>query len=186
MGDITQLLDDVRAGKPGAQDALFKRVYDELHGLARARLSNSGPLTLLDSSALVQETCLRLTNNGQFPVANTALFFGFASNVMRNVIVDYVRARNTAKRGQGMMKVTLATRNVDQAMRAPDVEALDDALKALDQIDERCRKVVEMRFYGGMSTEEIAVALDVSVATVERDWRKARGFLFKMLKDQST
>src|SRR5882672_5049937 len=102
MGEITQLLDDARAGKPGAQDSLFKRVYQELHKIARAKLSGSEPLTLLDAPALVHEAYLRVTRLEKIPPGNSKMFYGYAASVMRSVIIDYIRERKSAKRGDGV------------------------------------------------------------------------------------
>lgn len=182
MGDITQLLDEARAGKPGAEDALFSRIYSELHKLARAKLAGGPMLTLLDASALVHETYLRLTRQATLPPGNRHAFYAYAATIMRNIIVDLVREKRAAKRHFGEVRVTLSTKNLGGHAQDPDVLALDDALQDLQNVDERCRKIVEMRYFAGMSVAEVAGALELSTATVERDWRKARAFLFKALQ----
>jgi RNA polymerase sigma factor (TIGR02999 family) len=182
MGDITQLLADARAGRAGAEDALFKRIYGELHKLARAKLRSFEPITLLDPTVLVNEAYLKLTQRGELPaVDNRQMFYGYAANIMRSVIVDAVRERRAAKRGAGEAKVTLQTHNVGGKSPDPDVVALDDALHDLARIDERCCKVVELRYFAGLSVAEVAGVLGLSTATIERDWEKARAFLFKAL-----
>jgi RNA polymerase sigma factor (TIGR02999 family) len=183
MGDITKLLEEARAGKDGAQETLYSRIYAELHKLARAKLAGGPILTLLDAPALVHEAYLRLTKQRTLPPGDRRLFFGYAATIMRSIIVDWVREKRAAKRGFGDVRVTLSTSNLVGQARDPDVEALDDALHDLQHIDERCRKVVEMRYFAGMSVDEVAQTLELSTATVERDWQKARAFLFKALQN---
>ncbi|HZP13310.1 MAG TPA: ECF-type sigma factor [Nevskiaceae bacterium] len=185
MGDITQLLVDARSSKDGAREALFAKIYGELQKLARSKLAGAPPITVLDAPALVHEAYLRLLpQNGDLPPAqNRRMFYGYAAHIMRSVIVDALREKRAAKRGAGETKVTLQTRDLGSTARDPDVEALDDALHDLHKIDERCAQVVELRYFGGFTEEQIADALEVSVATIERDWQKARAFLFKALKE---
>lgn len=178
MGEITQLLESVSEGDPGAREVLFKRVYAELRVLARQRLARESTLTDLDASGLVHEAYLRLTRQEELPTANRRAFFSYASTVMRSVIVDYVRQRKSAKRGSGVAAITLITRELAQDLRSTDIAALDD----LRRVCERCCRLVEMRFFGGMEFEEIADALEVSRTTVSRDWDKARLFLYQALK----
>ncbi|MGQ0619380.1 MAG: ECF-type sigma factor [Panacagrimonas sp.] len=182
MGDITLLLNSARAGDVEARDTLFKAVYAELRKLARIPLSRQSTLTDLDASGLVNEAYLRLTGRKELPGDNRRAFFSYAAAVMRSVIVDHVRERNAAKRGDGLTRITLVTGDMGQGLQAPEVGALDDALQDLRRIDERCHRVVEMRFFAGMSVDEIAQVLEVSVATVGRDWDKARAFLYRTLK----
>jgi RNA polymerase sigma factor (TIGR02999 family) len=183
MGDITQLLIDARAGKEGAGQQLFTRIYGELNKIASAKLRSSEPITLLDAPGLVNEVYLRLTERGALPPAeNRQMFFGYAASIMRSVIVDRVRERRAAKRGSGETRVTL-TQNMVGATRDPDVVALDDALQDLKKINERCCKVVELRYFAGLSIEEVAQVLELSTATIERDWEKARAFLFTALRE---
>jgi RNA polymerase sigma factor (TIGR02999 family) len=181
MPDITRLLQSASDGEPGAKDELFKAVYTELEQLARTRLSRDSTLTHLDARSLVHEAYLRLTRQAQLPTSSRKAFFAYASSVMRSVVVDYVRQRATAKRGSGESPVTLVTREVDDATPATDVSALDEALEDLKRVDERCHRLVEMRFFGGLEFTEIADVLGISVTTVSRDWSKARLFLFKAI-----
>jgi RNA polymerase sigma factor (TIGR02999 family) len=184
MGDITQLLDQVRAGKPGARDALLSRIYGDLRNLARAKLYGSQPITLLDTAVLIQETYLRLIERDALPPAeNRSRFFAYAASIMRSVIIDLLREKQAAKRGGGEARLTLQTHDVGAQARDPDLEALDDALRDLQKIDERCCQIVEMRYFAGLSVEEVAEALELSVSTVEREWRKARGFLYRALRE---
>jgi RNA polymerase sigma factor (TIGR02999 family) len=182
LGDITRLLEGAWGGDPGAREALFERVYPELNVLARQRLRQAAGLTLLDASSLVHEVYLRLTRQQEVPAGGRRIFFAYASKVMRSVMLDYIRERRALKRGGGEPVVTLHTGDALVDARRPDVEALDLALQELAQIDERSHQIVEMRYFGGLSIEEISDALDVSPATVKRDWQKARAFLFEALQ----
>src|SRR5262249_43010164 len=151
-GEITRLLDDARAGKAEARDKLFRRIYGEMQKIARAKLSGSEPLTLLDAPALVHEAYLRVTRLEQIPPRNSKMFAGYAASVMRSVIIDYVRERNAAKRGDGIRPMKLPTRGgALDGVPDPEVEKLDDALQDLERIDKRCLRVVEMRYFAGMS-----------------------------------
>ena len=181
MGDITRLLDDARGGDAAARERLFARVYDELNVLARQKLARESTLTQIDAPSLVHEAYLRLNGQAELPGGNRRMFFAYASTVMRSVIVDYVRARNARKRGSGEKAITL-TGDIGVAEGpGPEIEALDSALKELARIDERSHKVVEMRYFGGLSIEDIAEVLGVAPATVKRDWQKARAFLYTVL-----
>jgi RNA polymerase sigma factor (TIGR02999 family) len=182
MGDITRLLIEVRQGDAAARKLLFERVYGELQGLARSRLGRESTLTQLDVSSLVHEAYLRLNRAAELPAENRRAFFAYAAAVMRSVVVDYVRERQAAKRGSGETLLTLETCDAPAGGPGPEVEALDTALQSLRQIDERCHQIVELRYFAGMSVEEIAEVLELSPATVKRDWQKARAFLFQAMQ----
>lgn len=182
VGDITRLLERAQSGDAGARDALFERVYPELNVLARRRLRQASALTLLDASSLVHEVYLRLTRQQELPAGSRRIFFAYASKIMRSVVLDYVRERRALKRGGGEPIITLQTGDGPIDARAPDIEALDLALQELAQIDERSHQIVEMRYFGGLSIDEISDALEVSPATVKRGWQKARAFLFEALQ----
>jgi RNA polymerase sigma factor (TIGR02999 family) len=182
MGDVTRLLHAVDSGDAVAKRELFDLVYPELRRLAGSRLARESTLTDLDAGSLVNEACLRLLRQAQLPAANRRAFFGYACSVMRSVIVDYVRQRQSAKRGSGEAALTLLTRDLAPDIPGPDVTALDAALQSLETLDARCARVVELRFFGGLDIEEVAETLDVSRATVIRDWEKARLFLYQALK----
>lgn len=184
LGEITELLEAARDGAPGAMDALYARIYSELHQIARAKLSALPPITVLDAPALVSEAYLRLVQRGSLPPAsNRHLFYGYAASVMRAVIVDCLRERNAAKRGSGERPITLMTRDRAQSLRDPEIDKLNDALLDLEKVDPRCRQIVEMRYFAGMSAEEIADAIKISVATVKREWKKARAFLYDVMQE---
>lgn len=183
MGDITQLLDEARQGNRGARERFFATVYAELDGLARRRLSRESPLTMLDAPGLVHEVYLRLSQQAELPGQDRRTFFAYASRVMRSVIIDYVRSRNAERHGGGQRAITLHTGIANESFAQPELEKLGDALESLAKLDERAHWVVEMRYFGGMELEEIADFLAISLATVKRDWSKARAFLLHSLRD---
>lgn len=182
MGDITLLLRDARAGDTTAREALFAHVYKELHTLARSRLARESTLTQLDAASLVHEAYLRLHSGIELPADGRRAFFAYAASVMRSVVVDYVRERRAAKRGSGAAPLTLLTCDAPSDDRDPEVEALDLALQELEQIDHRCHQIVELRYFAGLSVDEIADVLELSPATIKRDWQKARAFLFQAMQ----
>lgn len=180
MGDVTQLLGEMSRGDSAARERLFGLVYGELMGLARGHLSRAGTVSL-DPSALLHEASLRLLESERVAPASRKLFFGYASAVMRNVVVDYVRARSASKRGGGERPVTLDTAHGLEMPEHQSVVDLDEALAALERVDARASRVVTLRYFGGLNEAEVAEHLSVSVPTVKRDWRKARAFLFDYL-----
>jgi RNA polymerase sigma factor (TIGR02999 family) len=182
VGDITHLLERVREGDAHAHDELFQRVYPELQQLARHRLGPASALTLLDASSLVHEAYLRLTQQQTLTASSRKMFFAYASKIMRSVVIDYARERRALKRGGGDARLTLHTGDAAIDMRAPDMEALDLALQELARIDGRAYQIVEMRYFAGLSIDEIADVLALSPATIKRAWQKARAFLFDALQ----
>lgn len=177
LGEITVLLDRARQGDAAARERFFARVYGELDRLARTHLSRQAQMTMLDGPGLVNEVYLRLAAQENLPGTDRAAFLAYASRVMRSVVIDHVRARSAARRGGGLREITLSTGIADQSFSEPQLEALGDALESLERIDERAHRVVEMRYFGGLEIEEIAAFLDISPATVKRDWTKARAYL---------
>ena len=177
MGSVTQLLDLARRGNSEARQELFAQIYNELDRLARSHLARNAPMTLIDAPALIREVYLRVEQQSELPGTDRRAFLAYASRAMRSVIVDYLRARSADRRGGGERRLTLNTSVEDQSFTDPQLESLDDALKALERIDERAHRVVEMRYFGGMEIEEIAAFLEISPATVKRDWQKARAYL---------
>jgi RNA polymerase sigma factor (TIGR02999 family) len=178
MSEITQLLEKCHCGEPGAKDRLYTLLYADLKRLARAHLAKSGPVTL-DPSAIVHDLWLRCA--GTPSASNRQQFFSYASTVMRSVVIDHVRSHAAQKRNRAV-EVTLNTAVFDDLPAQSDLLGIDDALKALNEIDVRCHCVVEMRYFCGMSLEEIADAMALSVPTIKRDWQRARAFLFDYLK----
>jgi RNA polymerase sigma factor (TIGR02999 family) len=182
MGEITQLLDAARDGDPAASERLFAHIYAELDRLARGHLARGSALTTLDPPALVHEAYLRLAQQSSLPGRDRRAFLAYASRVMRSIIIDYVRSRQAERHGGGLKRVTLNTSLEDLAFADPELDSLGTALESLARIDERAHTVVEMRYFGGMEVEEIAEHLDISPATVKRDWQKARAFLLHAIR----
>lgn len=182
MSKITQLIESQSVGAGVDSAALFEAAYGELKKLARARLARTGPMTLVDTTALVNESWLRLSGQQQLKVESRRKFFAYASQVMRSVIVDLVRERNAERRGGGVRAVTLDTAIGNGV--ATDDEALHvhEALESLAQVEPRLAQVVEMRYFGGLTEVEIGEALRLTERTVRRDWDKARLLLAAMLK----
>src|SRR6202790_806483 len=174
---ITKLLQAWGQGQDAALDELLPLVHQELRRLARRYMFGEHPGHTLQTTALVNEAYLRLVNSRQVNWQNRAHFFAISAQLMRRILVDYARARGYQKRGGGVPKVPL-----DEALMGPqekghDLVALDDALKVLASVDPRKSKVVELRFFGGLSVEETAEVLKVSPDTVLRDWRLAEAWL---------
>jgi RNA polymerase sigma factor (TIGR02999 family) len=183
LGEITRLLEQAQQGDVVARERFFGRIYAELDGLARHHLSQQQPLTLLDPSALVREFYLRIEQRGALSFGSRGEFLAYASRAMRSVIIDYVRSRKAQRHGGGEKPITLTGSLVGETLTEPQLELLGDALEALQQIDARAHRVVEMRFFGGMDMEEIAQQLAVSQATVKRAWVRARAFLHSAMNE---
>jgi RNA polymerase sigma factor (TIGR02999 family) len=182
MSSVTVLLAGVRSGDARAVDQLFNLLYDDLRRLAHARLRRSGQFTLLDTTSLVHESFLRLLRAGSLDAVDRGQFMGYAARVMRSVVVDFVRQRSTERRGGDAEHVELDHDIVAAAdPRDREVMRVNEALEELAAIDERLVRVVEMRYFAGMTEEEVAAALTMSRRTVARDWEKARLFLASQL-----
>jgi RNA polymerase sigma factor (TIGR02999 family) len=158
-----------------ATPELFSLLYQELRQLAHSRLRKNEPITLLDTTSLVHETYLRVVNAGRLGIADRSQFLAYSAHVMRSIVVDFVRQRRAERRGGGQQHETLDTAAAD-SVRSPEDEIIrvSDALDDLAKVDERLVKVVEMRYFTGLSEEDIALALGVNERTVRRDWQKAR------------
>ncbi|MGE0128874.1 MAG: sigma-70 family RNA polymerase sigma factor [Blastocatellales bacterium] len=176
-GDITQLLKEWSAGDQQALDRLMPLVYDELRRLAKSHLRGERHQISLQPTALVHEAYLLLADQPQTGWENRAQFFGLAARMMRNILVDHARARQAEKRGGGDLRVSLAA--ADRIGQEPEVEllALDDALNRLAEFSPQHSRIVELRFFGGLTIPETAEALGLSHATVERHWSFARAWL---------
>ena len=174
--DVTRLLVDWGNGSQEALDELIPLVYEELHRLAGSYMRREGRGHTLQTSALINEAYLRLVDQKSIRWQDRAHFFGVAARLMRQILVDHARRRSRAKRGGGARMVSLAEQSVI-AKEIEDVIALDDALKHLAEMDPRKSRIVEMKFFGGLSTEEVAEVLKVTTRTVEREWRKAKAWL---------
>jgi RNA polymerase sigma factor (TIGR02999 family) len=183
MSDVTSLLFAARNDDSQAMNRLFEVLYDDLRSLARAKLRRSAPLTVLDTTALVHESYLRFLRTGDLKVEDRPHFLAYAARVMRSIVVDLIRSRLADRNGGDALHVTLNSEIAESAsVREDEVILVNDALEELATIDPRLVKVVEMRYFAGMSEDEIAESLGVSVRTVERDWEKARLFLYRALK----
>jgi RNA polymerase sigma factor (TIGR02999 family) len=183
MAELTQLLSAARQGDQDAAGQAFSLLYDELRRLARSRLRQHQTITLLDTTSLMHESYLKLVGASSLPVEDRRHFFAYAARVMRSVIVDFARARQTERRGGEAEHVVLDTALGDR-LAAPETDVLrvHEALEVLAQADARLAQVVEMRYFGGMSEPDIAEALGLSERTVRRDWEKARLLLLAALQ----
>jgi RNA polymerase sigma-70 factor, ECF subfamily len=183
--EITQLLRAWNAGDEAALKALTPLVYQELHRLAHRHLARERHDHSLQTSALVNEAYLRLVDAQQVDWQNRAHFFGVSARLMRQILVDFARSRDSHKRGGAVSVMALEdtpNQGLDIAQtRSADLVALDDALKVLATLDERQSQIVELRFFGGLSETEIAEVLHVSERTVRNDWRVARAWLQREL-----
>ncbi len=181
--EMTQLLRRAAGGDAAARELLYAEVYDELHRLARAQRRRWEGDYTLGTSALVHEAFLRLDRSGARSWADRHHFFAVASRAMRQVLLDYAKERTAQKRGGGAEVVSLSDTEVMSPEVAEEVLALHEALERLAGFDERSARVVELRFFGGLTLEQTADALGTSVATVRRDWSWARAWLRKELND---
>lgn len=184
MPALTDLLHQARAEQPGARDALFAAAYPELRRLARSRLRDGGRNTVIDTTALVHESYLRIRQSSRLLADERRAFFAYAAQVMRSVIVDAVRERQAERRGGGAAPVTLDTATLDTPLPGAPDEALrvNEALEQLALVEPRLAQVVEMRYFGGFGDGEIAEALGLTDRTVRRDWAKARLLLLALLE----
>jgi|SRR5450755_1113585 RNA polymerase sigma factor (TIGR02999 family) len=187
MGDlssqtVTQLLVDASTGKQEAVDALFPIVYAELRRLAGSYLRRERPDHTLQSTALVHEAYMRLVDQ-KVSWQNRAHFLGIAAQTMRRILLDHAKRRAASKRGGGEYTLQLDEGLMHGKGRELNLIALDDALSELEKIDPTRGRIVEMRFFGGLSNEEAALVLGVSPATVQRQWAGARAWLFHAMKE---
>ena len=180
--NVTQLLVAWGKGDQHAFDSLMPEVRKELHRLAAHYMAEEPPGHELQPTALINEAYLRLVDWKNIQWSDRAHFFGMAANMMRRVLVDYARSRDRLKRGGEAIQVSFTEAASVPVPQSTDVLALDKALRELEKIDPRKSQIVEMRFFGGLSQEETAEALNVSVATVRRDWSLARAWLARELK----
>ena len=177
--EVTLLLQGWREGDSKALDALLPLVYKELRRLAHFQLRSERPDHTLQSAALVHEAYLRLVGMNPPQWESRTHFFAIAAQLMRQILVDYARRHKSEKRGGSVCTLSLGDAAVAPRQTEVDVVALDDALQGLARIDQRQSRVVELRFFGGLSLEEISKALEVGSATVQRDWTAARAWLHR-------
>jgi RNA polymerase sigma factor (TIGR02999 family) len=179
--EVTQILQEWNNGGDDARARLMPLVYDELRRLARSYLRRERPDHTLQPTALVHEAYLRLVDQSRVEWRNRVHFYGVAAQMMRRILIDHARAHASEKRGGAGRRLSLDEAAVLPEERAADLVALDDALQRLAETDERKSRVVELRFFGGLSVVEAAEALGIHTATVERDWRIAKMWLHREL-----
>jgi RNA polymerase sigma factor (TIGR02999 family) len=180
-GEITLLLGDFRKGDASAESRLMALTYRELRKIAAGHLRREQAARSLQTNDLVHEAYLRLVDQDGTPLRDRAHFFQIAAHVMRQILVDRARKRLAGKRGGGAAQISLDKALDVAEAYSPDLLVLDEALARLQQVDARQCQVVEMRFFAGMSEDEIADVLGVSSRTVNREWRMARAWLYKEL-----
>jgi RNA polymerase sigma factor (TIGR02999 family) len=179
--DTAQLLEDARTGDRRAADQLLALVYGELRALAGQLLRRERPDHTLDATALVHEAYLKLVDQTRVAWQDQAHFFAIAAQAIRRILVDHARGHRRHKRGGGRAKLALDEGLVASYEQAADLVALDEALAQLGRRDPQRARIVEMRFFAGLTIEETAAVLEVSASTVERDWRYARAWLYRAL-----
>jgi RNA polymerase sigma factor (TIGR02999 family) len=183
-GPVSQLLEKWQAGNAEALIALVPLVYADLRKMAHRHLQKQRPNHTLQSTALVHEAYLRLAKHEKMRFENRVHFFAVLARIMRQILVDYARNQHAAKRDAGL-KLVFDEAIAPSPLRQVSVVLLDDALKGLSQLDSRQGQIVELRFFGGLSIEETAVALGISPATVKREWMTARLWLKKQIAQGS-
>ncbi len=176
-GDITILLSKAQTGDKDSLDELLPIVYNELRRVAESQLRNERDDHTLQATALVHEAYLRLLEQTEVDWKNRLHFFSIASEMMRRILVNYAIKRNAKKRGDGAAKIALDEAISYTNQRDFDLVALDEALKELSQFDEKQARIVELRFFGGLTIEETAEILEISDSTVKREWRIAKAWL---------
>jgi RNA polymerase sigma factor (TIGR02999 family) len=179
--EVTQILHDWSGGDANAPERLMPFVYDELRRLARILLARERVGHTLQPTALVNEAYLRLVDQTRVNWQNRSHFYGIAASMMRRVLIDHARAHTTGKRGGSAIRLSLDDVQIPIEERAAGLLALDEALARLTLMDERKSRIVELRFFGGLSDEEIAEVLGISVRTVLRDWKTAKLWLYREL-----
>jgi RNA polymerase sigma factor (TIGR02999 family) len=179
--EITQLLMNWSRGDKTALDQLVPLVYPELRRLAKRHMGRENPEHTLQTSALINEAYLKLVDQQNIQWTNRAHFFAMAAQVMRHILVDHARTRNYAKRGGGAVKLPLDEAVALTDQRAGELVALDDALKELAKLDDRRSQIVELRFFGGLNLEETAEVMNISISTVQREWRAAKAWLHRTM-----
>lgn len=182
-GDITELLSRIKGGDRDAQSQLIPLVYAELHRLAASFMRRERPDHTLQATALVHEAFLRLAASPAIDWQSRAHFFAVAANSMRRILVDHARLANAQKRPGRREKLTLETALLYSEDQSEDLLALDQALEKLQRWDDRQSRIVELRFFGGLSIEETAEVLSISARTVKRDWTMARAWLHAELQE---
>lgn len=184
VADITQLLAEWSDGNQSALDQLYPLVYDELHRLARRYMSRERKGHTLQTTALINEAYVRLVDQKNVHWANRSHFFAISAKIMRRILIDHARRHAYAKRGGGAQQISLDEAAVVSG-QASELLRLDEALQSLGELDARRSQVVELRYFGGLTNEEIARVLKISENTVTRDWNMARAWLYQQLGGSS-
>jgi RNA polymerase sigma factor (TIGR02999 family) len=184
--EITKLLLAWGKGEEAAFERLMPLVYEELRKLARSYMNRQRPGHTLQTTALVNEAYLRLIDTSQVQWQNRAHFFAVSANLMRRILVDFARSQGNLKRGGGAQHISLEQALEISTDRSAELVALDDALKTLATMNSRQSQIVELRYFGGLSEEEVATVLKISTRTVRRDWSLARAWLYRELTKMAT
>ena len=177
--EITQILQDWNSGDETAKELLLPFVYDELKRQARFLMSRERPNHTLQPTALVHEAFMKLSEQSGIDWQNRSHFYGFASRMMRQILVDHARLHAAAKRGSKPIHFSIDDVQIPIEERADSIIVLNEALERLEKLDEKQAKLVEMKFFGGLNNQEIAEALDISERTVGREWQAARLWLYR-------
>jgi RNA polymerase sigma factor (TIGR02999 family) len=185
-GEISRWIAAARQGDAEASERLFRAVYSDLRRIARHHLGLGSPGATVSTSVLVHETYLRLARPGNLDLNDRTHFFSVASRAMRQILVDHARRRAAEKRGGGAFALELDEERHGAPDRTVELLALDRALAKLERFDPRLAKVVEWRFFAGLTLEQIADSLGLAERTVKRDWRKARAFLYREIGGDAT
>ena len=180
--NVTELLADWSKGDRNALEAMLPMVYNELRRIAANRLRHERPGHTLEPTALVHEAYLRLIEQERTNWKNRAQFFGIAAEMMRRILINHAIAKQAAKRGGDAIKVSLSAAEGQSAEDDANLLALDEALKRLAALDERKSRIVELKFFSGLSIEEIAEVMSISHATVEREWAMARAWIYREIR----
>lgn len=184
MNDVSQLLHDLAEGRDERGEELFERVHAELRRLAAGTLRRSGSDPMLQTTALVNEAYLKLVGNAPVRWDGRAHFFQSAARAMRQVLIDYARQRHASKRGGERVRVELREDSLVHEYDLALLLAIDQALDGLKRVDDRCARIVDLRFFAGLSVEEVAQLLNLSPRTVKRDWEFARVWLERQLQQR--
>jgi RNA polymerase sigma factor (TIGR02999 family) len=181
--EVTQLLADWGSGDRSALDKLFPLVHAELRRIARRQMSHERAGHTLQATALVNEAYLKLAGQEGFEWHNRAHFYAVCAQVMRHILIDHARGHARDKRGGGAIQVSLNEVAVMAVEQAGDYVALDEALRALEALDPQKGRIVELRYFGGLSIEETAEVLKISPRTVRREWQRAKAWLYRMISE---
>jgi RNA polymerase sigma factor (TIGR02999 family) len=183
MAEITRMLEAVQRGEPEASAELFRRVYEELRQVAGQKMAREAPGHTLQPTELVHEAWLRLAGQEQPPWHNRAHFFGAAAEAMRRILVERARRRNRLKRGGQWTRVDMEEADIPSPMPDDDLLAMDEALGRLAEFDARAAEVVKLNFFAGLTHEQAASELGLSLSTIERSWTFARAWLFREIEE---